>query len=189
MTAARYWDEDNQKWVFVSKSNPLPTDGEGGGAPQTVAWSDVTGKPATFLPTIGTTDTTAKAGSWKPTSADISDASTVGKSVLTATDQAAARTAIGAGTSNLAIGTSGTQAAAGNHTHAAATTSAAGFMAAADKTKLDGITAGAVNGAGAVAAVAAKTQIAALTPIGDPSAADAPAVATLLNAVVAALKA
>lgn len=48
------------------------------------------------------------------TSADITDATTVGVDVLTAADQAAARTAIGAGTSSLVIGTSGTTAAAGN---------------------------------------------------------------------------
>lgn len=46
--------------------------------------------------------------------ADISDATTVGKAVLKAADAAAARTAIGAGTSNLAIGTTGSTAAAGN---------------------------------------------------------------------------
>jgi hypothetical protein len=39
---------------------------------------------------------------------------TVGQAVLTAVDAAAARTAIGAGTSNLAIGTTGTTAKAGN---------------------------------------------------------------------------
>jgi hypothetical protein len=48
-------------------------------------------------------------------SATISDASTVGKLVLTATDAPTARTAIGAGTSNLAIGTTGTTAKAGNY--------------------------------------------------------------------------
>lgn len=65
--------------------------------------------------------------------ANITDASTVGKSVLTAANAAAARSAIGAGTSSLAIGTtSGTAAdaavttsalsgkAASTHTHAKA---------------------------------------------------------------------
>ena len=85
--------------------------------------------------TIGATSTTAKAGDWFPswgevagkpttfapaahthTAADISNATTVGRSVLTATDAAAARTAIGAGTSNLQLGTTGTTAAAGNDT-------------------------------------------------------------------------
>ncbi|SDN78868.1 hypothetical protein [Geodermatophilus sp. DSM 45219] len=46
---------------------------------------------------------------------EISDASTVGRSVVTAATAAAARTAIGAGTSNLAIGTTATTAKAGNY--------------------------------------------------------------------------
>lgn len=50
-------------------------------------------------------------------SSDITDATSLGRSVLTASDQAAARTAIGAGTSNLVIGTTASTAAAGNHTH------------------------------------------------------------------------
>lgn len=41
-------------------------------------------------------------------------ATTVGKAVMTAADAAAARTAIGAGTSNLVIGSGATQAMAGN---------------------------------------------------------------------------
>lgn len=50
------------------------------------------------------------------TSDQITDASTVGKNVLKATDAAAARAAIGAGigNSNLVIGTTATQAKAGN---------------------------------------------------------------------------
>lgn len=51
------------------------------------------------------------------TSDSITDATDVGKEVLTAEDAEAARTAIGAGTSNLAIGTTASTAAAGNHTH------------------------------------------------------------------------
>lgn len=56
------------------------------------------------------------------TAANITDATAVGRNVLKATDAAAARTAIGAGTgnSNLALGTTGTTAAAGNHSHTAA---------------------------------------------------------------------
>lgn len=52
------------------------------------------------------------------TAADISDASTVGRNVLKAADATAARTAIGAGTSSLALGTTGTTAMAGNKTFA-----------------------------------------------------------------------
>ena len=85
-------------------------------------------------------------GGTLPITADnITDASLVGKQVLTAADQAAARTALGAGTgtSNLTIGTTAATAAAGNHTHAVATTAAAGLMSGADKAKLDGIAANA----------------------------------------------
>lgn len=59
------------------------------------------------------------------TSDDITDATTVGKSVLTAANVAAARTAIGAGTSSLVVGTTAQQAAAGNHTHSNYATTAA----------------------------------------------------------------
>jgi hypothetical protein len=54
------------------------------------------------------------------TAANISDATTVGREVLTAADTAAARTAIGAGTSNLAIGTTAGTAKAGDWKPAAA---------------------------------------------------------------------
>lgn len=55
------------------------------------------------------------------TAADITDATTVGRQVLTAANQTAARTAIGAGTSSLALGTTASTALAGNGTAAAAT--------------------------------------------------------------------
>ncbi len=45
---------------------------------------------------------------------DISDSTTVGRNVIKASDAAAARSAIGAGTSSLTLGTSGSTAAAGN---------------------------------------------------------------------------
>lgn len=48
------------------------------------------------------------------TSADITDATTIGREVLTAADAAAVRTAIGAGTSNLVLGTTASTALAGN---------------------------------------------------------------------------
>lgn len=65
---------------------------------------------------LGSTSSTAKPGDYQPASTDISDATTVGKAVLVATDQAAARTAIGAGTSSLAIGTTSSTAKVGNYT-------------------------------------------------------------------------
>lgn len=46
-------------------------------------------------------------------------------------DQAAARTSIGAGTSSLAIGTTASTAAAGNHNHPVTADSASGLAAAA----------------------------------------------------------
>lgn len=59
------------------------------------------------------------------------------------------------GTSNLTLGNTSSTAAAGNHTHGDATTSAAGFMTTAQVTKLNGIAAGAqVN---TVTSVAGKT--------------------------------
>lgn len=92
----------------------------------TVAWADVTGKPATFAPTIGSTATTAVAGNdprltdaRTPTThvhtvSQLSDASTVAKSALVAADAPTFRSVIGAGTSSLAIGTTASTAAAGN---------------------------------------------------------------------------
>lgn len=71
---------------------------------QPPTWAQVTGKPTTFAPSSHT-----------HTAAQISDATATGRSVLTASDAAAARTAIGAGTSNLAIGTTATTAKAGNY--------------------------------------------------------------------------
>ena len=48
---------------------------------------------------------------------DVSDSTTVGRAVVTASSQSAARSAIGAGTSNLELGTTSSTAARGNHTH------------------------------------------------------------------------
>lgn len=171
MTAARYWDEKEKRWLFVSQSHPLPVEVEGGGGPATVSWGAVTDKPSTFPPTIGTTAATAKAGNWTPAAADISNATAVGRSVLTATDAAAARTAIGAGTSNQNLSAlPAAEATAGTSTTLRAITAAVLAGAIDERTK-------------------SKSQIAALTPIADPATADIKDVATLLNSVIAALKA
>lgn len=101
------WGDDGLAWQDSATSE--------------VAWAEVTGKPSTFAPIIGTTATTAMAGNTvipaAPTADTLSGATTVGKAVVKAADQAAARTAIGAGTSSLAIGTTATTAARGDHTH------------------------------------------------------------------------
>lgn len=64
---------------------------------------------------------------------------TVGLQVAKAATAQAARTAIGAGTSNLAIGTTATTAKAGNWTPPNVTTAVNGLMLSTDKVKLDGI--------------------------------------------------
>lgn len=81
----------------------------GGGTP---SWDAITGKPNTYNPTTHS----------QP-AATISDSSSVGRAVLTATDAQSARAAIGAGTgngtSNLTLGTTSSQAMPGNRVFAA----------------------------------------------------------------------
>lgn len=89
---------------------------------------------------IGTTGTTAAAGNdsrlsdartplaHTHTAVNISDSTTTGRSVLTAVDAAAARTAIGAGTSSLAIGTTGTTAKAGDYAPPAGSETVVGIV-------------------------------------------------------------
>lgn len=64
--------------------------------------------------TAGNVIITVSGGSGATSVDQISDATVVGKSVLKSADAAAVRTAIGAGTSNIALGTTSTTAAAGN---------------------------------------------------------------------------
>jgi len=74
-------------------------------------------------------------------STDISDATAVGLDVLTAEDAATARAAIGAGTSDLELGTSGTTAAAGNHTHQGLMTGSATAVADSEAEDVPGLVA------------------------------------------------
>lgn len=53
-----------------------------------------------------------------PSSTNIADATAIGRALLTADSAASARSTIGAGTSNLALGSTSTTAAAGDHNHA-----------------------------------------------------------------------
>lgn len=99
-------------------------------------WNTIEGKPAVIAAgataaaarsaigagtsnlTIGTTASTAMAGNTTiPAAATWANLSGKPAVIAAGADQAAARTAIGAGTSNLAIGTSASTAAAGNHNH------------------------------------------------------------------------
>lgn len=130
----RILQAENDNWLVT-----LVKGSTGGGGGGSVAWGDITGIPATFAPTIGTTATTAKAGNYAPTTDEVNwamrQSATLFQSDWTETDtgviryirnrpaviaagatQAEARTAIGAGVgnSNLVIGTTGTQAKAGN---------------------------------------------------------------------------
>lgn len=100
----------------------LPVIGGGGGSGVIENGSIVTEMFAenAKAPLAGVADSVASAG--------ISDASAIGKLVLKATDAAAARTAIGAGTSNIAIGTTASTAKAGNYTPPNASTSVAGII-------------------------------------------------------------
>lgn len=104
-----------------------------GAAPAT--WGTLGGKPDTFPPS-----------GHSHVRAEISDASTVGRAVLGATDQQTARAAIGAGTgngtSNLALGTTATTAAAGNHLHAQYVDSAQAADIADERIALSGGTGG-----------------------------------------------
>ena len=76
---------------------------------------------------------------------DITDATTVGKNVLLASTQVQARTAIGAGTSDLTIGTTATTAKAGNYAPPNASTTVDGLMLSTDKVKLDVVATGATK--------------------------------------------
>lgn len=96
------------------------------------SYTDLTNKPT--IPAAATVD-------------KLSGAGTIGKTVMKAATAEAARTAIGAGTSNLTIGATATTAKAGNYAPPTVTTSANGLMLSADKTKLDGIVAGATKNA------------------------------------------
>lgn len=102
-------------------------------------------------------------------------------------DAGAARTAIGAGTSNLTIGTTGSTAAAGNHSHGAATESQSGFMTGAMVGKLNGIETGANNYT--LPAAAASTRGGVLQGAAVADATDETDSAAQLNALLAALRA
>lgn len=97
----------------------------------------------------------AGGGGGPVTSEDITDATSVGKAVLTAASQAAARTAIGAGTSSLVIGTGAGDAKAGNYQPSWSDITSKPAVIGAGATAADARTAiGAVSSSDVVAAVA-----------------------------------
>jgi microcompartment protein CcmK/EutM len=81
------------------------------------------------------TDVGAAPASHTHTAANISDASTIGRSILTAADAASVRSLTGAGTSNLVIGTTSTTAKAGDYAPPAASTTVAGTVTLATSTE------------------------------------------------------
>lgn len=117
----------------------------------------------------GDLDVLFEGGAAAPTVDTLSGATATGKAVMKATDATEARTAIGAGTSNLAVGTTAETAKAGNYVPTSAEV-AAGLKA--------------------------KAQIAALAAVSAPDATDLETAQTLanankvaINAIIAALKA
>lgn len=100
---------DNLLYVYHAADGGWLPDGQGvviRGPAGSSDWAAITGKPATFPPTIGSTATTAVAGDDPRLSNartpiahthpanQIADSTTVGRAVLTAADAAAARTAL-----------------------------------------------------------------------------------------------
>ncbi|MCP9622551.1 hypothetical protein FOH10_34365 [Nocardia otitidiscaviarum] len=101
---------DGLLYVYHAAAGGWTPDGQGiviRGPAGTTEWSGITGKPATFPPTIGATATTAVAGD-DPRLNDprtplphthpanqISDSTATGRALLTASDAAAARTTLG----------------------------------------------------------------------------------------------
>ena len=100
--------------VLDADGNPI-TGGGGGGSS---AWGEITDKPAVIAAGASQaearTEIDAAPSSHSHEAVQVSDSTSVGRQVLTAASAAEARTAIGAGTSSLEIGTTGSTAAAGN---------------------------------------------------------------------------
>jgi len=139
----------------------------------------------TFTPSGGTV-----------TSADITDATATGRSVLTAANAAAARTAIGAGTSNLALGTTAGTAKAGDYAPQISDISNATAFGQAWLAVLDAAGGRASLGAGSVGASsftandqASGRSAIGLTPqVAVPDATDPASTMASLNLVLARLR-
>lgn len=106
---------DGLLYVFHAAAGGWAPSGQGvviRGPAGTTAWAGITGKPTTFAPTIGATATTAVAGDdprlndprtalpHTHSASQITDATVMGRSLLTAADAVAVRTAISAVASN-----------------------------------------------------------------------------------------
>ena len=115
--------------ALAERVSDIELNGGGTGGGGVTSYEDLTDKP--FIPSQAADINAQPAGNYvsegdgrlsnaRPPTAHnqaastISDSTPVGRSVLTAADAAAARSAIGAGTSNLALGSNPSQAKAGN---------------------------------------------------------------------------
>lgn len=132
----------------------VPSGGGGGGGGGPVAWSDVTGKPS--FATVATSGSYSDL-SGKPTLAAVATSGAYSDLGGTPSIPAAGNTTA---TTISTTGSAGVQATfarvdhvhahgslSGGSLHATATTIAAGFLSAADKTKLDGLASVATSGA------------------------------------------
>lgn len=124
------------KMYFVKDQNEL--DNANGyeefaaGTAASVSWNNITGKPSTFTPSSHTHQYAGSASVGGPANS-VANALTIS---LNGTSQGAYN---GSAAKSIDVTPASIGAATSGHTHNAATTSAAGFMSAADKAKLDGI--------------------------------------------------
>lgn len=131
---------------------------------------------------------------------DITDATAVGVDLITAANAGAARTAIGAGTSNLALGTTSSTAKAGDYTPAWSDVTgkpaviAAGADAAAARTAIGAGTSSLVLGSGGTQAAAGNhthtgLMTGAATNVPNSAAADVETLVSNFNSLLTALAA
>ena len=106
------------------------------GTAASVSWNNIAGKPSTFPPSSHTHLYAGSTSAGGPANS-VANALTIS---LNGKNQGAYN---GSATKNVNITPASIGAATSGHTHNAATTSAAGFMSTADKTKLDSIASGA----------------------------------------------
>ena len=90
-----------QKEAILSCLSYIKVEQEGAGSK--VTWSDISGKPSTFAPEIGTTATTAKAGNYAPTWAQVSGKPTTFAPVIGTTAATAAPGTLAAEVAALAV--------------------------------------------------------------------------------------
>lgn len=126
------------------------------GTAASVAWNNITGKPSTFTPSSHTHPYAGSVSAGGPANS-VANALTIS---LNGINQGPYN---GSAAKNLNITPASIGAATSGHTHNAAKTSAAGFMSAADKTKLDSIASGAEvnqNAFSNIAVIGASTIVA-----------------------------